>query len=279
MGQTLGQTFGQTFHQTSPKKSLHFIVVPNKQAAQHLLDNAEQKDFYLQQCHDDKRNDLARRHMTYSANLIRPEESQQIQGRMNTFLEKIPRKLRIDLHDISFIQLMPTADGGMPHTRPGNVVCYAHPSSLSFSTVVHELWHIHQRAYQDLWTYIFQQLGWRAFGGDLPASLEDCRRYNPDTIDSPLWVYKETWVPIPIFRDSSNPNVGETDIWFYHMTQGYHVKKVPDDLASYYKGAPINGFEHPREMTAYILSEPDHHPDMPAFNDLLALIGHISIAP
>jgi hypothetical protein len=173
---------------------------------------------------------------------------------------------------------MPTADGGMPHTRPDNIICYPNISQLfSESTLIHELWHIHQRLYQIDWLKIFKRIGWRLWEGKLPDILENNRRYNPDTIDSPYWVFQDTWVPVPIFKDISRPKVNDVEIWFYNINKHYHVRQIPDELTSYYGNLSSIAFEHPREITAYMLSEYTKFKDSSAFKHLLEAIGQTAI--
>ena len=130
----------------SQPTSLHFTLISNKRAADTLLREAERKDRYLEECHDDRSNGLARKQMTYAANSISPHEAEQYRVILHNLLPQIPMRLRADLQDIQIISLMPTADGGMPHTRPPNLICFPNLSQVSsLSTMIHELWHVHQR--------------------------------------------------------------------------------------------------------------------------------------
>ena len=165
-------------------------------------------------------------------------------------------RLRLDLNTISIIPLMFSADGGMPHTRPYNMICVPNLKHLeSLNTLIHELWHIHQRNFQSLWTTIFTALGWTEWKGELPILLDENRRYNPDTIDTPLWIYRNKWVPVPIFKDIASPKIGEVEIWFYDTEQKYHVKTIPPSLSYEFPNLPSSAYEHPRELTAYLLAD------------------------
>jgi hypothetical protein len=73
-------------------------------------------------------------------------------------------------------------------------------------------------------------------------------------VDSPLWCYQKTWVPVPIFRDITQPKVNEVSIWFFHITLRYHVKNIPKEF-EIYRSMPMSAYEHPREMAAYLLSD------------------------
>jgi hypothetical protein len=183
----------------------------------------------------------------------------------------------MDLHTVPVIALMPSADGGMPHTRPHSIICFSQLDQInSLSTIIHELWHVHQRKYKDTWIKVFEQLGWKEWDGRLPELLRNHRRINPDTIDSPLWVYQDTWVPVPIFRDITLPSVSDVDIWFYHTKDGRHVRQIPSEMEI--AGLPKSAYEHPREMSAYVLADHSAYHDSPFLKGLLSSIGHLAIS-
>lgn len=262
----------------STSKNLNLIPIFDKDIAQKLLNEAEQKDFYLEECFDDKVNSKARAKMTYAANSIPFKEQSYIRTFLESVNSVIPVRLLNDLKDVKLVQLMPTADGGMPHTRPNSIICYPDISQLySKTTLIHELWHVHQRLYPDFWFRTFKALGWSVWTDKLPEQLENARRYNPDTLDIPLWIYENKWVPIPIFKDITRPNVSDVEIWFYNTESRYHVKRVPDEIAEYFPNLPPSAYEHPRELTAYMLSEPDKYKNTLGFKHLIESIGQISI--
>jgi len=265
----------------SPSKSttLTFDVVINKTTAQELLNKAEKDDMYLEECYDNKTNALARKNMTYAANMIPLKDFNYAKAFLESALEYLPLRLQEELGEIKIVQLMPSADGGMPHTRPGGVICFPDISQLfSKTTLIHELWHVHQRQHQDVWLRAFKELGWLPWSGQLPDRLEANRRYNPDTIDVPLWIYNDTWVPVPIFRDITRPNVGQVDIWFYNSSRGYHTREIPAEISEVYVDLPASAYEHPRELTAYILSEPKLYVNSLGYKKIVELLGHISVS-
>ena len=145
----------------------------------------------------------------------------------------------------------------------------------SLSTIIHELWHVHQRKYKDTWAKAFEQLGWKEWTGRLPSFLEKHRRINPDTVDTPLWIYQDTWVPVPVFRDIQLPSMSDVDIWFYHK-EGYHVQQIPHGMEI--SGLPKSAYEHPREITAYLLADHNMYHDSPVLKSLLSSIGHLAIS-
>lgn len=261
----------------APSSQLRFTIVSDKTHAQELLDRAEKVDFYLEECYSDRLNSIARKNMTYSANSPDgvKEHAQQF---LEDTIQNLPKRLLSDLGDVKIIQLMPSADGGMPHTRPDNIICYPDFAQLfSKTTLIHELWHIHQRAHKALWLSVFKNMGWRMWEGELPKKLEEARRYNPDTLDCPLWIFDDIWVPVPIFKDISRPKVGEVEIWFYNVQRGFYVQQVPQEIAAYFPNMPQAAYEHPREMAAYMLSEPDKYQNSFGFKRLIEQVGQISI--
>ena len=262
----------------SANNSLHFIVIANKNQAQALLDTAEKEDFYLEECHDNKANSLARRNLTYFANQVSIQDNNYAMAYLDAANLYLPIRLLNDLKEVKIVQLMPSADGGMPHTRPDNIICYPDISQLfSKTTLIHELWHIHQRAFKNEWFKTFKRLGWMMWDGNLPEQLESARRYNPDTLDCPLWIFDSQWIPVPIFKDITKPNVADIEIWFYNPEKQYHIKRVPSELLTYFPNLPPNAYEHPREMTAYMLSEPDKYRESQGFRHLIESIGQLSI--
>jgi hypothetical protein len=246
---------------------------------------SEKKDNYFYKCLLSPKNTKARNgEVYYNVNKISPVEINYINTYLESMYNILPKRLVNDLEKVRIIALMPSSEGGMPHTRPGDdtsdgIICFPNISQIySISTFIHELWHIHQRKYKTLWEKLFNRQGWKEWKGELPADLEENRRYNPDTIDCPLWIFQDKWVTIPIFRDISNPKVGEVDIWFYNPVKKLRTRNIPGEFTSYYsENLPTISFEHPRELAAYLLSEPDKYTHITAFQDIIVEIGHISL--
>jgi hypothetical protein len=263
-------------HTSTP--TLTFHIVHQKQEAQALLDAAEQKDFYVEECREDETNTLARRGMVYAPNTITAYEYKWFELVVENAKGRLPPRLQHELSTVYLIPLMPSAEGGMPHTRPDNIICYPDIRTFfSVSTLIHELWHLHQRQYAAEWTLVFQSLGWEPWSHLLPTTLEGNRRINPDTIDTPLWCFQKTWVPVPIFREVASPDIREVDVWFYHVSLKYHVKKAPRELSSLFLDIPHSAYEHPREWSAYLLSDPDKYGANPVFHSLVEALGSLSL--
>lgn len=263
----------------SQEHKIKFNLIISKDNAKQLLINSEATDTYLNQCYSDESNLLARKNCIYNPNEISPTEYNYAKTFLETVQSSIPIRLCNDIKDISIIQLMPSADGGMPHTRPFNVICYPDISKLySTTTLIHELWHIHQRLYKDVWLKVFNRIGWKLWNGELPADLDVNRRFNPDTIDCPLWIFDDKWIPIPIFSDISHPKINNVQIWFYNPHKRLRVRDIPYELSSYFSDLSPNAYEHPRELAAYILSEPKKYSKSKGFQDLVEAIGYTSIS-
>ena len=264
---------------TSVVESIRFHIVKDVDEAQRLLDEAEKKDFYLADCKDDQENSISRSACAYTTRAMTLHDYKLFEVVVENARDLLPKRLRHELSTVYLIQLDPSAEGGMPHTRPDAVICYPDiTNTFSFTTLLHELWHVHQRQHETWWQHVFTQLGWHPWTeGQLPLRLESHRRFNPDTINSPLWCYQRTWVPVPIFSDSTHPRVNEATIWFYHVTLKYHVKSPPKEMEEMYRGLPMSAYEHPRELVAYLLSDPVKHSECPALRPLVDAVGAISL--
>jgi hypothetical protein len=260
--------------------SLTFQIQHDPEVAQGLLDDAEKKDFYVEECREDPANALARKKCLYRATTMTPWEYKLFEVVIDNAKDKIPHRLRQELGEVHIIQLHPSAEGGMPHTRPDAVICYPDiHTTFSVGTLLHELWHVHQRQYLGWWDQVFRRLGWEPWDGQLPLSLEAQRRLNPDTLDRPLWCFRHTWVPVPIFQDVARPKVTEVNIWFYHVSLKYHVKTVPKEMEAEYYSLPQSAYEHPREMAAYLLSDPVRYSACPAMVTLVEVAGVSAFPP
>jgi hypothetical protein len=259
----------------APSLSFHFI--DNKNDALILLEMAERRDHYQTECQQDPLNALARRECAYTPQYITPHDRAKYESDLQGKIPYLPKRLLNELKEVHIISLMSSADGGMPHTRPHSIICFPNMDYLSsLTTLIHELWHVHQRLYPAFWNRIFDKMGWSQWYGELPASIEFHRRYNPDTIDIPLWEFKK-WIPIPLFHDRTHPKIDEIDMIFYHTEKKMHVTNIPPEFSGYHD-LPSSAFEHPREMTAYMLSDPKRYVYSTAFHQLIQLVGAISIS-
>ena len=261
------------------KVSLRFTI-PNKQESRNLLHISESIDLYLEECRANVINRKSRQTNTYDVFHTNDEDIVSDTLLFNSYIPRIPKRLQTDLGQIHIIYLMPSADGGMPHTRPNNIICMPYSQSrMSISTLIHELWHIHQRYYKESWEGTLR-IAWSfvPYDGTIPEYLEVNRRYNPDTINSPYWIWNNEWIPIPVFTDISSPTLQNVDIWFYNNKKKYHSREIPTAMRAFFGDMPKVAYEHPYEMSAYMLSDKDvENSSTPAYEALIQSIGRISV--
>jgi hypothetical protein len=253
---------------------IDFSIVPFMQASPELL-YAEQIDNYRKQCNEDKLNTISRRGHLYSAYNYPTDYLLVLRETLNVALKDLPNKLNRELQNVNIIILYPSADGGMPHTRPNDIICFPYTVNFpSLETITHELWHIHQRKYPDFWQLLLER-AWqfKKWDGDLPAELEKHRRINPDTLATQNWIWQSKWVPVPVFIDASKPSLTECQIWYHNVITGRTEHGVPQEVYEYFgRRMESAAYEHPYEMAAYMLSRANNEPTT-AWNRIKYLRG------
>jgi hypothetical protein len=231
--------------------SLH--VLPNADARQALFE-AEQKDQYRLKCQTDRLNAVARAGQAYVA----AKQSETERVRCEEHIRGLPLPSAFErLGSIRVVYLMPSADGGMPHTRPSNVICLPmSPSLVSAETMQHELWHIHQRTFPDRWRrFLRERWDFVPYNGGLPEKFNGMLRHNPDTLEQPLWLWRGEWVPVCLFTNPTTPTLSDTAVWFYNTKRGSYVTAVPAEMHHFFgDGLPPVAYEHPYELAAYLLA-------------------------
>ena len=216
---------------------------------------AERQDGYLSQVAQSRENSAARQTMIYAANRMTMSQIDVLNEKIQEFLLHIPIALRTLKPTI--VPLMPSADGGMPHTRPRDLVCLPQStSSLTLTTFVHELWHLHQRAHYREWTHFFEKKWkWRVYDGQIDPQLEKMRRLNPDTLEDPLWIWDNKWVPVCVFLNPQSPSFKDTATLFYNTLSGLRYNSLPPEMAAFFSSSlSPSAYEHPCETSAYMLT-------------------------
>ena len=148
-----------------------------------------------------------------------------------------------------------TAEAGMPHTRPPNLICMPQwfPDERRNETLAHEYVHIHQRRNVDKWNRYFQKEGWsRVDPYELPERLVSRCRMNPDTADQPFWMWKNRFVPLPLFERDDRPQLRQVVVHWYDMKEGTRQPEAPRSFLETYGMNPQS--EHPREIAAVELA-------------------------
>ncbi len=238
------------------------IHILSAHEANEMLLRADLVDNYRHQCSQCSINKKAREGQDYTAR--QPSASAiDFQRAINTF----PDWLRHYLPPILYIAfLAPSADGGMPHTRPSNIICLPQYFNINdpgaIETFMHECVHIHQRTYADMWNRVYYEVfGMEPYTGDLPSTLASKQRFNPDTILEPLYMWKKRWVAVPVYLRVDAPQLGQIRIAYYNVKSGAWQSFIPAEMDEY-SGLSVSQAEHPAELTAYWLSSAagDGHP-------------------
>jgi hypothetical protein len=254
---------------------IHILITPKIHEALHY---AESKDKYNRLCNESPSNASAREGMNYTAASLNSTDMNVFNNLFNQYSKLVAPRLLSDIDYVSIAMLMPSADSGFPHTRPDRLICF--PQSATLQTFIHELWHIHQRRYHDLWNRLYTQVwGFKEWRGEreLPEELLRQIRINPDTLLYGLYCWKGEWVPLPIFTSPSRPRMNECAVWFWNVKTKRWRQTPPETWAAYFNSPllPPSAHEHPNELSAYMLSSIG--PDMrspPAFTALVDAIGH-----
>lgn len=147
---------------------------------------------------------------------------------------------------------------GLPHTRAPNTIWLPYDWSISPNykeTLIHELIHIHQRKNPDFWKDLYgRKWDMLPFNGRLPEAVEIRRRFNPDTIQAPLYIWRDEWIPVAVFLRPDAPHLREIRLLFVHKTGGWQAVP-PAEWTSFFGTAEASTCEHPHEMAAYMLTK------------------------
>jgi hypothetical protein len=152
--------------------------------------------------------------------------------------------------------LEPSADGGLPHTRPPAYICLPAniPSSAVSSTLLHERVHLHQRRYPDLWIkFVGDNWSMIPWFGKLPREIEAARRINPDLLENPLFIWNDTWIPVCLYNDTGAPSLSQASTNWYNVNLKTTTRSAPDGWYSFF--GHIADDEHPWELSAYYIAD------------------------
>lgn len=154
--------------------------------------------------------------------------------------------------EVRCVIMNPSADGGMPHTRGKDIICIpAHwsPSSLE-ETLRHELVHIDQKRNPAAWRQRLLEEGWQP-DVDIPSSLKERCRLNPDTIGSRFAAWEGRWVALPLFVREDKPQLREIQVRWYDREEGRVYTNAPFSFLEKYGRVSQAAMEHPYELWAY----------------------------
>jgi len=154
-----------------------------------------------------------------------------------------------------------SCEDGMPHTRTGNRIIVPDSTLMvdRHRILKHELIHISQRRhaaawitfYRNAWSFTLQAVP----PADLPQSLKDARRSNPDTwcpkMGGPWCCWRGRWWSIPIYDDMIRPTLRASHtVWWDSQTQNI-LTEPPGEWTAFF-GHPAQD-EHPHEIAATLL--------------------------
>ena len=220
------------------------------------LYRAEALDNYRQQVEDSTINRISRNNQAYLPSV-------------HTVPKEIPAA---DLNEPwpngQVIWMEPTADSGLPHTRPPDLICLSRTiGDKDFQqTLLHERIHVSQRLHSNSWKKLFAEVwNFQQWNGTLPTDIEQKRRLNPDTILMPFFSWKNQYVPVEIFNQSNSPKLSDTNtIWWDTKTRTI-LREPPPGWTAFF-GQNAKGNEHPFELAAYMIAE--KKTNTPAFKAL-----------
>lgn len=206
------------------------------------LREAERIDGYQTAINDSPVNRYARRNGLYKPSLYT--------------VNRVVPAVSKDWPSGQIIWMTTDADGGLPHTRAPQYICISegHPESSLAKTLLHERIHIHQRKHTQAWINVYKKY-WAMdlWYGKLPEEIRSRVRINPDTMYVAPMIWKKTWVPFAVFRDSTPENLSDTKIVWWNDVQKTLYDTAPIDWKEFF--GITNQAEHPFEIAAYLLSD------------------------
>lgn len=163
------------------------------------------------------------------------------------------------MDNTQIVTMHPTAEAGMPHTRPPNVICMPayFPDAQRNQTLMHEYIHIHQRRHLSAWDAFFQKEGWRPVVDEriIPKKYVDRCRLNPDTFTpSRFYVWKGEHIPLPLYEREDRPDLRQVSVQWWDRTTGIRQSQPPRSFLERYGSMPAQP-EHPRELAAVELAK------------------------
>lgn len=210
-----------------------------------LLALAEKSDHYQEMCKKDPVNALARARCSYT-----PWNDQSLAAKAKAFLngmKGIPGGTGVEV-----VILNPSAEGGMPHTRPGPLICIpAYHTNLE-ETLRHEMVHIQQRREPALWKMKVEADGWKAVDeAQIPEVWRRRCRLNPDTCAARWFAWQGRYIPLPLFVREDKPDLRDVVVRWFDLEEGIVKSSPPSSFSKRYGELGASSMEHPYELWAY----------------------------
>ena len=155
-----------------------------------------------------------------------------------------------------------SCESGMPHTRVGEriIIPDSIPEPLKAEIIGHEMIHIYQRRFPDAWNEFYRSR-WsfelkKAPPENMPASVVEARRANPDTWREPWSVWIGRFWPVPVYTDPKAPSLREAVTVWWDERDAKLLTAPPDGWTAFF-GKPSQD-EHPNEISAVLLMTDDY---------------------
>ena len=274
---------------TQPTKKLRRPPLCCGQGVQALA-WAERLDGYLAAVEESPLNKKAREEQTYQPAGLYPSSVDptgfEYKEAVLTGTEVVPLELSGNpWPNGQVIWMNPTADTGLPHTRPPYYICIPQGMDLTTDagrmTLTHERIHVSQRLHEAEWTALYEKAwNWNVVTApNLPKQYTSRLRLNPDTYSAPTYAWQKEWIPYTIFESSYAPDLKKTrTVWWHIPTKNIYTTSPPGFDAYYGVNGTTAIAEHPHELAAYIFStSTNQSPARRALEPLLTSISQSEI--
>jgi hypothetical protein len=268
---------------TSTEKKRPKLIITTAEQASHLLKESEVIDGYRKSIFSRPLETSARASHNYFPLADSQYNKDMLQEWCNNFIDELLHNpvtnwiyaiLASNNITVYIVNLQFSADAGMPHTRPlqnvnQGIICFPgglRGANFEKRTLIHELVHIIQRNKPSRWRQLYKNYwNMEPYAGTLPQKYELARRINPDTLPFDLYIYKNKWVVFCVFNNITNPDIRATGIYYYNTNTERVMTDLPEELRTdeIFGDSKINSSmrEHPAELSAWILAEPERFAD------------------
>jgi hypothetical protein len=205
-----------------------------------LLNKAESIDTYIQMCQRCPINRKAR------SSLIYQPWHDQTEAEIIRQTYSIPESVKIAI-------MNPSADGGMPHTRAGNLICIPayYPKENLQETLEHELVHLSQKKNPGIWIRRLVKEGWDPEPKQPPEELIRRCRINPDTLQLRYVAWNGRYIPLPLFEREDKPKLSDIQVRWWDLEKETLLIDTPQSFKEQYGEKSYSSVEHPFELWAY----------------------------
>ena len=162
---------------------------------------------------------------------------------------------------ITLVTVSKSCEAGMPHTLAGDRIIMSDsiPVADQGPIIEHERIHIYQRRKPEVWAK-FYKLAWaftlhKTPPTNMPTSVREQRRSNPDTFEVPWPCWKERYWPVPVYKDPENPQLRAANTVWWDEQDRETLTQPPPGWSVFF-GRPSQD-EHPHELAAVMIADKD----------------------